>query len=321
MDDHSCSDALAQVVIVFTLITIIGLIAACVLQQVEHEAEAFDTVLGSWYWTFCRLIGLKDTPYRSGIVFSYWGMAVLGVTLTLKGVLWIVPIERIKQIFSKEYADVVQGKNLVAQVVKDVKEVFDVAHEDMEHIVREGPARYVCAMLNIDTKAGPLQGCIPLPISKNSPFDNTDSEMRIPLGTEQDAWSAKVKIKWTPHEGMEDLPCGQLVVGIAGSKLPAYASEARLEVLVGPDQKQTETLTLNLGQSTKDAKFDIQWLGRKAADLHKSVSTIQHQVKDLDDFQVQVLQMLREQDELLQEQMKHIASQSKELAALKLQKA
>ncbi|CAL1169808.1 unnamed protein product [Cladocopium goreaui] len=315
--------SMGMVVIVFTMITIIGLIAACVLQQVERDAKAFDSVLGSWYWTFCRLIGMKDTPHHQGTVTSYWGIAILGCTLTLKGVLWIVPIERIKQIFSKEYADVVQGKNLQAEVVKDVKQIFEDTHEDVEHIVREGPAKYVCAILSIDTKAGSLQGCVPLPISRNSPFDNTGSEMRIKLESidVKDAWFAKVKIKWTPTDGMEDLPSGQLLVGIAGSKLPAYASEARIEVLVGSDQTQEKKLTLDLGKSREDVSFDIQWLGRKSDEIKKSVSTIGHHVKDLDDFQVQVLQMLREQEDMLQNQMKQIASQSEELAALKLQKA
>eukprot|EP00438_Fugacium_kawagutii_P021578 Skav212162 [mRNA] locus=scaffold754:244970:248940:+ [translate_table: standard] len=304
--------SISMVAIVFTLIAIIGLIAACLLQQVEHDAEVFDSVLSSWYWTIYRLIGMKDTPNHKGIVASYWGIAVLGCTLTLKGVLWIVPIERIKQIFSAEYADVVQGKNLQAQVVKDVKHIFEVEHEDVEHIVKEGPAQYVCAMINIDA----LSGCVPLPIGKNSAFDN-GSELRIALGDAGDPWFAKVKMKWIPDERMEDLPFGRLILGISGSKLPAYASEATWEVLIGADQMQSEKVALQHGKSIKDTSFDIQWLGRKSTEMHKSVSSIQHHVKDLDDFQVQVLRMLREQDDMLQEQMRLVASQSEELAALK----
>ena len=81
-----------------------------ITKQVEHDEQVFTSVLGSWYWTFCRLIGMKDTPNRDGQVSSCWGIAVLACTMTLKGVLWIVPIERIKQIFSKEYADMATWK-------------------------------------------------------------------------------------------------------------------------------------------------------------------------------------------------------------------
>ena len=54
----------------------------------------------------------QDTPYHKGKVTTDGGIAILAITLTLKGVLWIVPIARIKQIFESEYSAVVKGSNL-----------------------------------------------------------------------------------------------------------------------------------------------------------------------------------------------------------------
>ena len=54
----------------------------------------------------------QDTPYHKGKVATDGGIAILAITLTLKGVLWIVPIARIKQIFESEYSAVVKGSNL-----------------------------------------------------------------------------------------------------------------------------------------------------------------------------------------------------------------
>eukprot|EP00434_Breviolum_minutum_P019828 symbB.v1.2.017497.t1/scaffold1358.1/size123611/3 len=303
--------SMGMVAIVFSLITIIGLIAACVLQQVEHDEQVFTSVLGSWYWTFCRLIGMKDTPNRDGQVSSVWGIAVLACTMTLKGVLWIVPIERIKQIFSKEYADMVQEKNVQTQVVKDVKEIFDISYVDVEHIVKEGPARYVCAMLKIHTREGLITGCVPLPIGKAIASDNTGREMFVDLGD----WNATVKLKWTPSDSMKNLPYGQLVLGIVGSKLPSYASEVSWEVLVGAETKHVETVMLERGKA-QEVVFDIEWIASGVPDEVKKMASDIHHVHDLDDFQVQVLQLLREQDDMLQEHMKIIGSQSENMATL-----
>ena len=303
-----------QVGIVFAMITIIGLIAACLLQQLEHDAKVFESVMGSWYWTFCRLIGMKDTPDRDGKVFSYWGIAVLACTLTLKGVLWIVPIERIKQIYSKEYADVVEDKNLQMKVLNDVKEILEGSHqESVEHFLKDGPAAYSCAMLSIHTKEGPLQGFVPLPVTHKAPVDNTNRELSISLG---DDLHVSVRIKWTPDERMESLPFGKLVLTIVEpSKLPALA-EVTWEVLVGPHHKDTATITMDSAKSQQEVRFEIQWIEPKAVDIRKATANIQHQVHDIDEFQVQVLQLLYAQEDLIDEQQKRILSQNEQLVAL-----
>lgn len=294
--------------IVFAMITIIGLIASCLLNQLEHDADVFGSVIDSWYWTFCRLIGMKDTPYRSGIVTSIWGIAVLGCTLTLKGVLWIVPIERIKQIFSREYADVVSDKNLQADVKKEVKEILEGVHEDMEDLLKEGPGGYACAMLTIHSAAGPLEKCIPLPISKKTPFNNVGNEMMIELGHEM---SLRARFNWKPDEQMDGLPFGQLSVTFVDAKLPPLADVA-LEVLVAPHQKEEKPVILD-GSKGREMMFEIQW---KAPKSTSKAASVQHQVADIDEFQVQVLQMLHEQEELIQEQQKKILHQSERLVSL-----
>lgn len=102
----------------------------------------------------------------------------------------------------------VQEKNVQTQVVKDVKEIFDISYVDVEHIVKEGPARYVCAMLKIHTREGLITGCVPLPIGKAIASDNTGREMFVDLGD----WNATVKLKWTPSDSMKNLPYGQSLV-------------------------------------------------------------------------------------------------------------
>ncbi len=61
--------------------------------------------------------------------------------------------------------------------------------------------------------------------------------------------------------------------------------------------------------------FDIEWIANGTDEVKKMASDI-HYAHDLDDFQVQVLQLLREQDDMLQEHMKLIESQSQNMATL-----
>jgi len=62
--------------------------------------------------------------------------------------------------------------------------------------------------------------------------------------------------------------------------------------------------------------FDIEWIASGVPDEVKKMASDIHHVHDLDDFQVQVLQLLREQDDMLQEHMKIIGSQSENMATL-----
>merc|ERR1719199_783725 len=58
------------------------------------------------YWCFVRLLNVKDTPYGGDLVSTTSGVAVVMVTMACKGVLWIVPMEKIKQIYLAEHRTV-----------------------------------------------------------------------------------------------------------------------------------------------------------------------------------------------------------------------
>ncbi|CAJ1350257.1 unnamed protein product [Effrenium voratum] len=139
--------SMSMVGILFVLITIIGLIAGCLLQEFESPLgeDAFQSVLQAWYWIFCRLISMKDTVHHAGEVRSFWGITVLATTLTLKGVLWIVPIARIKQIFSAEYTLVVNDRELRKQMVDELLHltgsVAQVSSRDPRNIAAKLAAR------------------------------------------------------------------------------------------------------------------------------------------------------------------------------------
>ena len=154
--------------VVFALITVVGLFAACLLQQTESSvgsdmSEAFETVPSSWFWIVCRLIGMKDASYRGGIVQSFIGIAILAVTLTLKGVLWIVPIARIRQIFSQEYAVVVNSSTARRKMIEEL--MAFVGGSDQSFM--QSRYGYICGSLQLFTKSEEQQVWVPLPIHQS----------------------------------------------------------------------------------------------------------------------------------------------------------
>ena len=151
-----------MVAILFVLIQLVSLIAGCLLQEFEENGgePAFESVLSAWYWIFCRLIAMKDTPFRDGKVNTDGGITVLAITLTLKGVLWIVPIARIKQIFQEEYNTVVKGSSLQHKVVNDL--LGQIRDSDKDHLVSTTHGS-TCALVEVAcNKPGAHPECLPI---------------------------------------------------------------------------------------------------------------------------------------------------------------
>ncbi|CAJ1442376.1 unnamed protein product [Effrenium voratum] len=284
--------SLGMVLIVFMMISLVGLIAGCVFEQVE-EGDAFETVLSATYWTFSRLIGMKDTPHRSGRVTTNWGIAVLSVTLTLRGVLWIVPIERIKQIFTKEYQAVIHEKDLHKSVVEDL-----MAFDEPEDVLYNSSTGYVCAFLRLSTKEGLLQGPLPVPVEQKQA---SDGRVTMQLGKQE----VQVRVQWQPDKAMQDLPLGRLTLSL---DTDLRFLDANWEVPVSTFKKEDRSLS----QGLKEASFDIAWDGSHA----ESAGEAYVQQVDHEDFQQQVLSMLHEQQALLLEQQKKMDSQARKLASL-----
>ena len=106
---------------------------------------------------------MKDTSYGKGRVESFLGIAILAVTLTLKGVLWIVPIARIRQIFSQEYAVVVNSSKARNKMTADL--LAFVAGSD--HSLVASRNGYICANLLVYTGGEEKQAWVPLPLHQS----------------------------------------------------------------------------------------------------------------------------------------------------------
>mmetsp|Transcript_72498 Transcript_72498/g.169869 ORF Transcript_72498/g.169869 Transcript_72498/m.169869 type:complete len:631 (-) Transcript_72498:292-2184(-) len=303
--------------IVFALITVVGLFAACLLQQTEASAgeamsEVFLTVPGSWFWIFCRLIGLKDTDDAKGKVESFLGIAVLAVTLTLKGVLWIVPIARIRQIFSQEYALVVNSAKARTKMVADLKS--SKAGQEVE-------SRYgcTCAHLLLLTQAGGYEAWVALPL-QCSHEEGVEFESTVALGDKlaPSAPSITVKIAWQPRPEMSEsqysLPRGTLELkALKGERLPSGRTDIVWEVPVDTFRSEERRAALQNG-STDKLKFEVNWQGTGEDDNPRVID--EDLQMDYHVYQKQVLNLLEEQSELIQEQKQCLEQQSERLHLL-----
>ncbi|CAL1141075.1 unnamed protein product [Cladocopium goreaui] len=208
--------SIIMVAYLFILIMVIALIAGCLLQQFEQDMqeEAFQSVPGAGYWIFSRLISMKDTPYVSGKVQTQSGIVVLAATLTLKGVMWIVPIAHIKQIFSKEYSYVTHERELRMQVREQVLDAMDGG----DHKLLSSPNGTTCAVLSVSSSSGFAKARVPLPIQRKEPVQRSPLVVTVSL----DCHGSKVGetticMLWMPGAEMQEpdaLPCGILTLTI-----------------------------------------------------------------------------------------------------------
>lgn len=312
--------SIGMVAILFVLIQLVALIAGCLLQEFEENNGeiAFDSVLSAWYWIFCRLIAMKDTPYHKGKVATDGGIAILAVTLTLKGVLWIVPIARIKQIFESEYSAVVKGSNLEKKVVSDL--LSQISDSDKDHLVSAAHGS-TNARLEVILEAGRVQANIPLPIHHTEIKDIP--EFVVETSSEQLAdVSVKVSMRWEPDQSMTDhdeaLPFGKLALAVVSVDPPAPIKEVTWEVpcdFFRPERKTVSWTT----HSQALCKFAVSWMGRYVEDKQakkKDADDDEHGTLEYGEFQAKVLFLLNQQSITLQRQRKKLEKQRKHLEGL-----
>lgn len=310
----------SMVAILFVLIQLVALIAGCLLQEFEeNDGEmAFDSVLSAWYWIFCRLIAMKDTPYHKGKVTTDGGIAILAITLTLKGVLWIVPIARIKQIFESEYSAVVKGSNLEKKVVSDLLGQFN--DSDKDHLVSAAHGS-TNARMEVVLEAGRVQANVPLPIHHTEIKDIP--EFVVEASSEQLAnVSAKVSMRWEPDQSMTDhdeaLPFGKLALSVVSVDPPAPIKEVNWEVPCDFFRPERKTMSWT-ASSHAMCKFAISWMGRYVEDKQakkKEADDDEHETLAYGEFQAKVLYLLNQQSITLQRQRKKLEKQRKHLEGL-----
>eukprot|EP00930_Biecheleria_cincta_P018841 TRINITY_DN14544_c0_g1_i2.p1 TRINITY_DN14544_c0_g1~~TRINITY_DN14544_c0_g1_i2.p1 ORF type:complete len:588 (+),score=96.33 TRINITY_DN14544_c0_g1_i2:88-1764(+) len=189
--------SVGMVLILFCLVGAIGLICGCLFQQLEqHDVEdsPFRTVPHASYWVFARLISMKDVPGYGGQVSSVAGIVVFAATMALKGVLWIVPIARIKQIFTQEYADIMQVGNMRRNMVAELLE-FHNAGDRNKIMTPEGTT---CAVMHLRGAAvDPVYVPLPILTHKKCVVDGLKVDVPLPDGT---AGAITWKMTWEPSE-------------------------------------------------------------------------------------------------------------------------
>jgi len=65
----------------------------------------FTSIPNSVYWAFSQLIGMKHAPLLGEKVTTPMGIVLLALVMSLKGVLWILPIGQIKSAFDSADKD------------------------------------------------------------------------------------------------------------------------------------------------------------------------------------------------------------------------
>lgn len=315
--------SVGMVLILFCLVGVIGLICGCLFQQLErHDVEdtPFRTVPHASYWVFARLISMKDVPGYGGQVSSVAGIVVFAATMALKGVLWIVPIARIKQIFTQEYAEVMQVGNMRRNMVSELLEFHNAG--DKNKIVTS--AGTTCAVMHLrGAEVDPVYVPVPILMQKKCVLEKINVDVPLPDGTLGGiCW----KMTWEPSQAMMGKDCvmpeGRLVMQILSSDtLPGSISGFLLEVPTATFGKSDKEVSWQSGSAGNALEFPVHW---QASSTHaKSTPEPVHSVVSQDTnkmdsvvFQQKVLKMLEDQNHLLHTQAQQLAENQMRLEAL-----
>jgi hypothetical protein len=310
--------SIGMVFALFIVFALMGLIIGCLLYQIEHD-ETFETIPLSSYWIFVRLLNVKDVPYMDGMVSSVAGIVVLTVTMALKGVLWIIPMERIKQIYLNEYRSV----TTMGDMRKDMDEFLTSKHKATPHLGSNTFARIQLIPCDWDVlKQGASIATLTLPLMKQE-----DVEADVDVAFQDCSGMLVLHIEWRPSADMlkakaPALPDGLLrmsVVGAAG--FPGHMRQRWRCVLQVPDQLfglRIEETILSLCEPVAfdtPREFNIQWQPQGLA-LDEAVGTHPtHQPEAMDEtsFRKRALSLLQEQSVQLAEQSEKLDTQSRQM--------
>jgi hypothetical protein len=313
--------SVGMVMILFCLVGVIGLICGCLFQQLEkHDVEdtPFRTVPHASYWVFARLISMKDVPGYGGQVSSVAGIVVFAATMALKGVLWIVPIARMKQIFTQEYAEVMQVGNMRRDMVAELME-FHHAGDRNKIVTSEGTT---CAVMHLrGAEVDPVYVPLPILTHKKCVVEGLNVDVPLPDGT---SGAITWTMTWAPSEAMTQkesvMPDGRLFLQILGSEnLPSSITGFLLEVPTTTFGKTDKEVSWTGGSPGNALEFTLCWQASNAtsmvAPVHHVVPQDRQKMASVV-FQQKVLKMLHHQQVLLQTQAHQLAEQQARLAAL-----
>lgn len=319
--------SMVMVAYLFILILVISLIAGCLLQQFEKEngEEVFQTVPRAGFWIFSRLISMGDVPNVAGKVQSKSGITVLAGTLTLKGVMWIVPIAHIKKIFTKEYSHVTRERELRMQIRDQVLDMTTGG----DHKLLTSPTGVTCGLLWMKLGERRAKAQLPLPIQRSEQI-TVEDPLEVPLvvaftdGTA--VGEVLVRMTWVPGPEMKEkeaLPSGALTVSILKLSLDKGASPESITWEIPIQAFGCVSRVVNLREVSNQRTFQINWNGaagtadaQRAAGEQKGSREQVQPYALVKDFQAQVLHLLHEQGKQLRSQEELLTQQEDRIKLL-----
>jgi len=278
------------------------------------------------------LLNVKDTPYADGLVTSASGVAVLMLTMACKGVLWIVPMEKIKQIYICEHRTV----TTFGDMRKEMEEYLLNKHKTSFSLGASSFARIELTPIDWDAVPGGSEwATVLLPFMRSEEVIQ-DLDVQIP----QCSGMLIVRMEWRPSAHMMKakppaMPEGSLILHVVGAAgFPGHFRQrwrCSFEVPEGLWGTARQEMLLCLSEPVSfdgPREFNIQWI-QPGMKMDNSTTTDAMEQPDLMDesaFRKRTLSMLQEmqiaqiaQTEKIDMQSRHMDEQAKKLERLEIQ--
>mmetsp|Transcript_89281 Transcript_89281/g.251268 ORF Transcript_89281/g.251268 Transcript_89281/m.251268 type:complete len:637 (-) Transcript_89281:108-2018(-) len=263
-----------SMVVLMLFVVIIALISGVVLEQLESDV-GFASVPSASYWVLAHLVSMKDVAFADSVVETYAGIVVLVIVMSLKGILWILPVGQIKTAFDEEYAVVANTQKMRHDMEYELKRPAWSTWYGLQ-----GSCRMHLEFWreDIDEHVLPFGwASMPVPILQSKPIE-AKLEVPIPEG-EICTWfghipSINVELEWVPSAEMKvdsppAMPSGKLTLRLLDTKdFPNTGSKwwtCRVQVPVALTGNTVETQdALSSGDNrnpvfNQERKFTVQW--------------------------------------------------------------
>jgi len=230
-----------SIVVLIVFLALVALIAGMILQQIEPENPVVNTVPQASYWIWANLLPMKEIPNFDGRIETWLGVGVFAIVLTMRQVLWTLPIGPIKSAFddvsrkSKLHTDMKEALTFQLSRPAWWQWVGPTSSSPVHvRILKKGQAREDWSVV--------ARATMPMPILFP---ESVDDELELPL--HETAWSLNpfhtpatvaMRVRWNPYKAAPHmLPRGQLEVSVVGTRgLTSHREElwaCRIKLLTG----------------------------------------------------------------------------------------
>jgi len=263
--------------ILMLFISMVALVGGVLLSNFE---EAFSNIPMAVYWTFAQLIALKNTDFVGNKVVTPTGIFIAACIVSLKAVLWILPIGQIKAAFDSADSDMKHMQNQCDTMEYELTKPSWASWYGLSHSVRIHLVFYEIEPGGKVASKPYVRSSMPVPILETHGISHI---LDVPIPAMKEWWQEIVsgesaialEMLWSPSEDMKEapkpaMPAGKLSLRILQGKCFPKGDSTRWRICVNLPVGLSSDAAMNSQETSSQSggtaplfggelSFDVDW--------------------------------------------------------------